>query len=167
MTDLSSEVPGDLTGPVQVRVGRPDDLIAVVKLEVRCFSDPWPPAALLGELTPDELRLPLVLEIDGELRGYLMAWLVVDQLHILNFATDPDFQRRGLAARLLREAAERGVALGMEEFTLEVRQSNIPALGFYKKHGFRETGVRRGYYVDNGEDAIIMSCALGPILAQE
>jgi ribosomal-protein-alanine N-acetyltransferase len=167
MTDLSSEVPREVPGDVQVRVGRPDDLIAVVKLEVRCFSDPWPPAALLGELTPDELRLPFVLEIDGELRGYLMGWLVVDQLHILNFAIDPDFQRRGLAARLLREAAERGVALGMEEFTLEVRQSNIPALGFYKKHGFRETGVRRGYYVDNGEDAIIMACALGPILAQE
>ncbi len=152
---------------VVVRVGRPDDLVAVMQLEVRCFSDPWPPAALLGELTPDQLRLPLVLEIDGTLRGYLMGWLVVDQLHILNFATDPDFQRRGLGTILLREAARQGEKLRMEEFTLEVRQSNDAALGFYKKHGFRETGVRPGYYVDNGEDAIIMACPLGPILAQE
>ncbi len=152
---------------IEVRAGRPEDLQAVVKLEVRCFTDPWPPAALLGELTPDMLRMPLVLELDGVLRGYLMGWLVVDQLHILNFATDPDFQRRGLAGTLLREAARHGKELGMEEFTLEVRQSNTPALNFYKKHGFRETGVRPGYYVDNGEDAIIMACPLGPVLAQE
>ena len=96
-----------------------------------------------------------------------MGWLVVDQMHILNFATDPDFQRRGLGTLLLREAARQGEKLGMEEFTLEVRQSNLPALAFYKKHGFCETGVRPGYYVDNGEDAIIMACPLGPILAQE
>ena len=154
-------------GGMVVRGGRPEDRIEGVKLELRCFSDPWPPAALLGELSADELRLPLILEVAGQLRGYLMGWLVVDQLHILNFATDPDFQRRGLATTLLREAARRGAGLGMVEFTLEVRQSNEPALGFYKKHGFRETGVRRGYYVDNGEDAIIMACPLGPILAQE
>lgn len=146
---------------VAVRLGCIEDLAAVVSLENRSFSDPWTPAALLGELVLDDLRLPLMACIDDQLCGYLMAWRVVDQLHILNIATDPDFQRRGIATALLREAARRGLDLGMEEFTLEVRRSNSPALAFYKKHGFRETGVRVGYYVDNAEDAIIMA---GPLI---
>ena len=146
-----------------MRLGRVADLAAVVQLENRSFSDPWTPAALLGELIEDDLRMPLVAVNGDQLCGYLMAWRVVDQLHILNIATDPDFQRRGIATALLREAARRGLDLAMEEFTLEVRRSNTPAQAFYKKHGFRETGVRAGYYVDNGEDAIIMA---GPLAGQ-
>ncbi len=146
-----------------VRLGETSDLAAVVDLENRSFSDPWTPAALLGELVQDDLRLPLIATIDRQLVGYLMAWRVVDQLHILNIATDPEFLRRGIATALLREAARRGLELGMEEFTLEVRRSNTPAQAFYKKHGFCETGVRVGYYVDNGEDAVIMA---GPLSAE-
>jgi len=110
-----------------VRTGNISDLAAVVDLENRSFSDPWTPAALLGELVPDDLRLPLMAVADGQVCGYLMAWRVVDQLHILNIATDPNLQRRGIATALLREAARRGLDLGMEEFTLEVRRSNTPA----------------------------------------
>ncbi len=150
-----------------VRLGETSDLAAVVDLENRSFSDPWTPAALLGELVQDDLRLPLIATIDRQLVGYLMAWRVVDQLHILNIATDPEFLRRGIATALLREAARRGLELGMEEFTLEVRRSNTPAQAFYKKHGFCETGVRVGYYVDNGEDAVIMAGPLiGPLSAE-
>ncbi len=152
---------------VRVRPGRTGDLAAVVSLENRCFSDPWSQSALLGELVADQLRLPLVIEVNGEVRGYLLAWRVVDQLHLLNIATDPDFRRRGLGTTLLQEAARRGARLGMVEFTLEVRRSNTPALRFYEKHGFGKTGVRAGYYADNGEDAIIMTRSLGEIPAGE
>ena len=150
-----------------VRLGRVTDLNAVVHLEQRCFSDPWTPATLMGELVADELRLPLVLELKGHLRGYLMAWRVVDQIHILNIATDPDFQRRGLGATLLREAARHAERLDLVEFTLEVRRSNRPAREFYRKHGFYESGLRPGYYADNGEDAIIMTCPVAQVLSGE
>jgi len=157
----------DVDHEVTVRLGRLTDLNAVAHLEHRCFNDPWTPAALMGELVADNLRLPLVLEIEGNLRGYLMAWQVVDQLHILNIATDPDFRRRGLGTALLREAARQGERLSMVEFTLEVRRSNRPAREFYGKHGFHESGLRPGYYADDGEDAIIMTCPLTKVLHGE
>jgi ribosomal-protein-alanine N-acetyltransferase len=157
----------DLGTEVVVRPGQSADLTAVVELENRCFSDPWTPATLLGELVADDLRLPLVVECDGRLRGYLMAWRVVDQMHILNIATDPAFHRRGLGTTLLREAARQAARLQLAEFTLEVRRSNTPARAFYTRHGFDETGVRPGYYADNGEDAIIMTCAVATVLRGE
>ena len=98
-------------GEIRVRPGDPSDLPVVAALERRSFSDPWTPASLLGELQPDPLRIPLVAEVDGRVRGYLMAWRVVDQLHILNLATDPDFRRRGLAGQLLATAARQGLVV--------------------------------------------------------
>ena len=157
----------DLRSAATVRPARVADLGAVVELENRCFSDPWTPAVLLGELVTDLLHMPLVVEVAGALRGYLMAWRVVDQLHILNLATDPDYQRQGLGTILLREAARRGAEQGQREFMLEVRRSNAPARAFYDKHGFDETGVRKSYYADNREDAIIMTCPVATVLADE
>jgi ribosomal-protein-alanine N-acetyltransferase len=101
--------------------------------------------------------LPLVAEISGRLAGYLMAWKVVDQLHILNIATDPDFRRRGVGTALLLAAAAKAVQWKMVEITLEVRESNREARAFYTGHGFTARGLRKGYYADNGEDAIVMT----------
>ncbi|MFT5233168.1 MAG: ribosomal-protein-alanine N-acetyltransferase [Candidatus Krumholzibacteriia bacterium] len=140
-----------------VRLATAADLPAVIDLEIRCFSDPWSTDSLRAELTCDDLRLPLVIETNGQLSGYLMAWRVVDQLHILNLATDPTLRRQGLASKLLKRAAQEALAWGIEDFTLEVRRSNKAAIGFYQKHGFREVGIRPRYYADNGEDALVMS----------
>lgn len=136
------------------------DLAAVVRIENLCFSDPWTPSSLLGELTADARRLPLVAEAPEGLVGYLMAWCVVDQLHVLNIATDPAWLRRGVGTSLLREAAQRARTSGLRTATLEVRRGNRAARAFYAAHGFRETGVRESYYADNGEDAVIMECDL-------
>lgn len=154
-------------GASEVRPARPEDLQAVVRLENLCFKDPWSPAALLSELVTDDLRLPLVVTVAGEVRGYVMAWRVADQIHILNIATDPDLQRQGLGTRLLLAIARLGAAQGQSELTLEVRRGNTPAREFYRKHGFVEAGVRAGYYADDGEDAIIMTCAVASILSGE
>jgi ribosomal-protein-alanine N-acetyltransferase len=148
-----------------IRPARPEDLGPVMAIERRAFADPWPPEALFSELHSDYLRLPLVAEIQGLLVGYLMAWLVADQLHILNIATHPDHLRRGVATALFLAAMTEARNREMAEVTLEVRRSNTGAIAFYRRHGFHEAGIRPGYYQDNGEDAIIMTAdipATGP-----
>ena len=143
-----------------VRMAVPEDLARVITIEYRSFGDPWSAEALLGELTADGMRLPLVAERDGQVVGFLMGWFVADQLHVLNIAADPRCRRQGIGTALLREAARRGLAQGLVEVTLEVRRTNTAGRAFYHRHGFRETGVRKRYYADNGEDAIILDCDL-------
>lgn len=147
---------------VTLRTPRPEDLSQVVVLENRSFTDPWSSEALEQELVSDRLRMPLIAEAAGKVVGYLMAWKIVDQLHVVNLAADPDFRRRGVGTALLRAAARQAAGMGMVEITLEVRESNREARAFYLGHGFVATGLRRGYYADNGEDAIIMTnCVSG------
>ena len=156
-----------MTGPAAhavVRPAGPADLVAVERIERASFTDPWSRGALFGELQADAMRLPLVAEIAGEVCGFLMAWRVVDQLHVLNIAAAPAVRRRGVGTALLLEAARLARAAGLQEITLEVRAGNAAARGFYRRHGFAETGLRPRYYADNGEDAIIMTCALERLL---
>ena len=148
---------GDPKVGITIRTPLPEDLVQVVAMENRSFVDPWSPDALEQELASDSLRLPLVAEAGGKVVGYLMAWKIVDQLHILNIAADPDYRRRGVGTALLRTASDRAAEMGLGEITLEVRESNNEALAFYRRHGFVATGLRRSYYADNGEDAIIMT----------
>lgn len=147
-------------GELTVREGGPLDLAQVIAIENSSFTDPWSPESLLGELMGDRLRLPLVAERAGEVVGFLMAWRVADQLHVLNIAAAPGCRREGIGTALLREAARQGIEQGLLEATLEVRRSNTAGRAFYRRHGFHETGVRPRYYADNGEDAIILDCDL-------
>jgi ribosomal-protein-alanine N-acetyltransferase len=147
----------DLSTSVTIRGPRPEDLAAVIRLENLCFADPWTPPTLMGELEPDILRLPLIAELEGKVVGYLMAWKIVDQLHILNIASDPGLRRSGIGSALLKEAARTARRHGISEITLEVRRSNTEARSFYHGHGFIQRGVRTGYYADNNEDALIMT----------
>ncbi len=156
-----------MAGPeagITVRTPRLEDLPQVVAMETRSFADPWSPEALEQELVPDRLRLPLVAEAAGKVVGYLMAWIIVDQLHVLNIAADPDFRHRGVGTALLWAAAGQAEERGLTEITLEVRESNHEARGFYLGHGFVVAGRRRGYYADNGEDAIIMTRRVSGLL---
>ena len=147
-------------GGITIREARLEDLVPVRAIEHASFDDPWSDDALLGELLADALRLPLVAEIEGEVAGFLMAWKVADQLHILNIAVHPKIRRGGIATAMLLAGAERARDLGLCEITLEVRRGNGSALAFYRKHGFIEVGVRERYYPDTGEDALIMTCPI-------
>jgi ribosomal-protein-alanine N-acetyltransferase len=152
-----------MTGePASILVRRPrrGDLPRVVEIENLSFADPWTPAALRSELACDYLRRPLVAEAEGTVVGYLMAWSVVEILHVLNIAADPAWRRRGVGRALLLAAADEARAAGLERVTLEVRRTNRAARDFYLRFGFVETGVRKGYYVDDGDDAIIMDVRL-------
>ena len=88
--------------------------------------------------------------------GFLIFWLVHDEVHILNVAIDPAYRRQGLARLLMQEAEKRAVQHGATLITLEVRRSNAGALELYRQFDFRAVGIRVNYYVDEGEDAIVM-----------
>lgn len=145
-----------------IRLGSAEDLVPIARIERECFSDPWSLPALLGELEPSSLHLPLVAELDGEVAGYLMAWRVHDELHVLNLAVDRRWRRRGIAEALMLAAMADGLRAGLHLVTLEVRVGNAGARNFYLRLGFREDGIRPGYYPDTGEDALIMTRELGP-----
>lgn len=138
------------------------DLVPIARIERESFSDPWSLPALLGELEASSLHLPLVAELDGEVAGYLMAWRVHDELHVLNLAVSRRHRRRGVAAALMAAAMDDGARSGLRLVTLEVRVGNEGARAFYQRLGFREDGIRPGYYTDTGEDALIMTCPLDP-----
>jgi ribosomal-protein-alanine N-acetyltransferase len=92
----------------------------------------------------------------GALLGYLIIARYVDAWHVMNIAVDPDHQRRGIATMLLEELFELTTPDGRRGYTLEVRVSNAGAIKLYEGLGFKGRGVRRGYYTDNREDALIM-----------
>jgi ribosomal-protein-alanine N-acetyltransferase len=98
----------------------------------------------------------------SEPRAFLLAWLVVDELHILSVATLPDFRRRGMARALLERAITFGRDKGARSILLEVRRSNAAAIQLYRSFGFWTAGVRPRYYADNLEDAVEMTALLDP-----
>ena len=150
---------------LNIRQGEISDLAEVMRLEKAAFTDPWSLEALFSELQVDAMRVPLVAEMGTALCGYLMAWRVADQMHILNIATDPQYLRRGVGSALLLRVATMAVEGGQSEVTLEVRESNFGAREFYRRHHFTETGVRPGYYQDNKESAVIMTAFCDDLLA--
>ena len=139
-----------------------NDLDAVLELESLCFDDPWPDESIAEELTDDPRRLPLVVEVEGEVRGVALVWAVADELHIVSLGVHPEYRRRGLATLLLEAIAGSAPARGASVMTLEVRERNAAAIAFYRRHGFLEVTRRPRYYPDTREDAIVMLRPLGP-----
>jgi ribosomal-protein-alanine N-acetyltransferase len=137
----------------------PADLDEVMVLERRSFKHPWSAELFLDELK-HEWSTVLVAERPGHgggrLVGFIIFWLVHDEIHILNLATDPDQRRQGIARTFLVECMQRGRARGCRLATLEVRRSNVGAIQLYERFGFRAVGVRPHYYADENEDAIVM-----------
>lgn len=136
------------------------DLPAVMELQRAAFKHPWSTELVRKELSHEWSTILLAEEPDDQggmrLLGFLVFWLVHDELHILNVATDPAHRRRGVARVLLHAALARGREHRCRLATLEVRRSNQPALDLYRAFGFRPVGVRPNYYVDEREDAIVM-----------
>ena len=141
--------------PVTLRPMREGDLPRIAAVEREVFSDPWPESFFLGEISHPWVHA-CVAEHDGELAGYSVARLGAGTGHLGNLAVVPGRRRRGIARRLLEDLLDRARALGCEALSLEVRVSNFAAQGLYRAHGFRLAGLRRGYYRDTGEDALVM-----------
>jgi ribosomal-protein-alanine N-acetyltransferase len=154
------ELPEAPAHPFALRRMLLEDLDAVMRLSRAAFTHPWSTELYRRELTHDWSTILLAEEPDAsgapQLLGFIIYWLVHDEVHVLNVATDPARRRRGIARVLLGECLRRGKEHGAVLATLEVRKSNTAALTLYQGFGFRAVGVRPNYYVDEGEDAIVM-----------
>jgi ribosomal-protein-alanine N-acetyltransferase len=133
------------------------DLEAVEQLQQKTFTNPWNADSIRWELeNTDVARLYLLQDPDGQTVAYCACWVVFDELHINSLAVDPAWRRRGVARHLLRRVMADASASGATSATLEVRSSNEAARQLYEGLAFRVEGVRRDYYRDPREDALIL-----------
>jgi len=139
------------------------DLDRVLAIEMQTYEFPWTRGNFVDSLADGHLARVL-LDVEGEIQGYFLAMVGVDEMHLLNISVAPDQQRRGWA-RLMLDALVAGArAAGKSQIWLEVRRSNAPALALYTRYGFKEVGLRRAYYParEGREDALLFSLELKP-----
>ena len=142
---------------VDIRELQLRDLSAVERIERRAYPTPWSRSMFAGELVKPSSVCLGAFEIDRRrLVGYLIVARYVDAWHVMNIAVHPQHQRRGIATILLDRLFEQTAGDRRRGYTLEVRVSNAGAIRLYERLGFKARGVRRGYYTDNHEDALIM-----------
>jgi len=135
------------------------DLRAIEEIERRSYGTPWSRSMFAGELAKPSSICLGAFEAEGEngeLCGYLIVSRYVDAWHVMNVAVDPDHRGRGIATMLIERLFEVTADDVRRGYTLEVRVSNATAIELYERLGFQARGVRRGYYTDNREDALIM-----------
>jgi ribosomal-protein-alanine N-acetyltransferase len=135
------------------------DLDEVMAIERASFLYPWSSRFFLQELQVQCAR-SILADVDGRIVGYILFWLLPGEIDIHNVAVHAGFRRNGIARLLLAQVISEARGQCLDRVTLEVRQSNIPAQRLYESLGFVMTGIRRGYYSDDGEDALAMALEL-------
>ncbi|WP_214484450.1 ribosomal protein S18-alanine N-acetyltransferase [Bacillus sp. SM2101] len=133
-----------------------EDIDNVLKVEETSFATPWSKDIFLSEINNNKYAHYIVAEENGLVIGYCGAWLIIDEAHITNVALLPEYRGRKLGEAMLKQLVDFAKALGAKTMTLEVRVSNIIAQSLYRKLGFNDGGIRKNYYTDNQEDALIM-----------
>ena len=133
------------------------DLNAIERIERESYPTPWSRSMFAGEIAkPSSLSLGAFDSVSGTLVGYLVISRYVDAWHVMNLAVTKSYRRRGVARTLLDQLFEETAGDEHRGYTLEVRVSNEGAIKLYEAMGFLARGMRRGYYTDNREDAVIM-----------
>ncbi len=128
----------------------------VSELEQMCFYTPWTKKDFIKEISENKLAIYIVAIDNKKVVGYAGMWHIVDEGHITNIAVMPQYQHCGVGSELIKKLIDIAVAKKMVGLTLEVRIGNLSAQKLYTKFGFRPEGIRKRYYSDTGEDAIIM-----------
>lgn len=148
---------------MKIRKAVSSDAQQIHEIELLCFADPWSEASILEDIEKNEKAMYFVAvdhiedEAEGkgkngeQILGYVGVWDILGEGHITNVAVRPDARRRHIADALIDALSQ-----AFKVATLEVRSSNEAAIALYEKHGFEKVGLRKGYYDNNGEDAIIM-----------
>lgn len=132
------------------------DVNEVYEIEKQSFTLAWTKEAFEQEMLKNEFAYYVLAETQEGVVGYCGMWLVMDEAHITNIAISAKERGKKFGEALMKEAIETAKAQGAKLMTLEARVSNIAALNLYRKLGFQNGGIRKGYYTDNQEDAIVM-----------
>ena len=139
-----------------IRPATLDDVKPMTEMDQVCSAIPWSEKSFFEEITRNKVARYVIAEAAGRIAGYAGMWAIIDEGHITNVAVHPDFRRRGIARTLISTLLTASEAEGVSAYTLEVRASNEIAISLYSSLGFQAEGVRRKYYEDDSEDAIIM-----------
>jgi [ribosomal protein S18]-alanine N-acetyltransferase len=135
------------------------DIESVIAIERASFQFPWSTRFFLDELQVDCAR-SILAEMEGRIVGYVLFWFLAEEVDIHNIAVHPDFRRQGIGRLLLEEVVAAARREERLRVTLDVRFSNASAQNLYRSFGFVTRGLRKGYYSDNGEDALVMALEL-------
>jgi len=151
----------DGLAPLRVRRMQSEDLPRVIELDRNSFSLPWPERSFRFELEKNEVSRCWVAELlpaDGVplLVAMIVVWLIADEVHVATLAVAPEHRRQKIAQRLLAHSLIDAYHSGANSSFLEVRSSNHAAITLYQRFGYRQVAVRRHYYKDNNEDALLM-----------
>jgi [ribosomal protein S18]-alanine N-acetyltransferase len=155
--DIESTGPGD-GAPLEVHLVpmRRRHLRSVLRIESQVYPRPWSLPLFMSELNLRTSRAYYVARVDGSVVGYAGLMLTGDDAHVTTIAVDPAWHRHKIATRLLLNLAREARERGARHLTLEVRMSNTGAQALYKKFGFRPAGIRKNYYMETNEDAMVM-----------
>lgn len=151
VTERAREVLEVEVGPMRRR-----HLPAVLRIEGKVYPRPWSAGLFLSELAQKSSRAYFVARNQGRVVGYAGVMILGDEGHITNIAVDPAYHRHRIGTRLMISLIEESRDRAVRSMTLEVRRANAGAQAMYRNFGFQTVGVRRGYYVETGEDAYIM-----------
>ena len=143
-----------------IRKAKIEDIPAIVGMEARCFSCPWSEKSFLSELDCADGYFAAA-EQNGEICGFCVARWFGDEGEVFNVCVAPEHRREGIGDALINNALEKAGKSGVKRIFLEVRQSNGAARALYLKHGFQVCGLRKRYYDDPTEDAILMLAEIG------
>lgn len=139
-----------------IRQATVNDVDEIYEIERACFAEPWSKDAMIYELESNPRAFYIVAELEEQVVGYAGLWWIGDEGHITNVAVKPGFRNRKIAQGIMGVMIDFTTNEGILHHTLEVRKSNEPAIRLYEKFGFEVEGVRKGYYQNNKEDALIM-----------
>lgn len=150
-------------GGYSLRIAGPADLPGILAIERASFSTPWSERMFAEEFGKDFAYVWVAeREPHHGVCAYMVFWVIYDEVHLLNLATEPASRRQGIARSMIAALLSFCKSRAIDHIVLEVRPTNAPAIRLYQEHGFRPVGVRRRYYADNGEDAVVMVRIVGP-----
>lgn len=146
---------------VEVSIMKVEDLADVLEIEKASFYSPWSKKTFLSEIRQNKLAVMLVAKGKDQqnysgVLGYACLWLVIDEMHITNVAVKPEFRHRGVGEQMIRYILQLAKEKEANLITLEVRESNSSAIKLYCKTGFHPVRIRKRYYTDTDEDAVVM-----------
>lgn len=151
-----ARIPEEISLPVDIVPMRRRHLRSVMRIEAMVYPRPWSSALFMQEIARRSDRNYIVARLDSDVVGYGGIMTSGLEAHITTIAVDPDFQRRKVGMKLMLGLVQGAIDRGGQTMSLEVRRSNEPAQRLYERFGFQPVGIRKGYYVETGEDAIVM-----------